>query len=200
MQKIGILGGTFNPIHLGHIQLAEALLSKHHLDKILLIPAARPPHKPAPDLIAGKRRLAMCRLAAQNNPQLEVSDIELQRNGQSYTADTLEQLQGVYPGAVFYLITGADMFLTLRDWVSFEKIIKNAVLCGVTRAGTNAPDLYTYAKKLESLGAETIVEELNLIDASSTEIRALIRSGRDYQSFTHPAVAQYIKENALYQQ
>ena len=114
--RIGVYGGSFNPIHTGHIRLAQSYLEALSLDKILVIPANIPPHKRARQLLPGETRLELCRLACLDDPRLEVSDIELQREGSSYTVDTLRALKVLYPGAELHLIVGSDMFMTMETW------------------------------------------------------------------------------------
>lgn len=141
--KIGIYGGTFNPIHLGHMEAARFALEYLELDKLLLIPAGIPPHKamdagtPEPDL-----RLAMTDLAAQAlGPQAEASDIELRREGKSYTLDTVRAIREQYPKAKLYLLMGTDMFLTFHLWRDPGEIAKRCTLCafGLTHIPSQKP-------------------------------------------------------------
>ena len=124
--KTGIYGGTFNPIHNGHLHIVEEFRRGLGLDRVLLIPTRVPPHKAAPDLASAGERFAMCRLAAQGKPWLELSDIEMRREGKSYTAETLEELSALYPQDQFYLLMGEDMFLTLGRWYRPETIFSLA--------------------------------------------------------------------------
>ena len=124
--KTGIYGGTFNPIHNGHLHIVEEFRRGLGLDRVLLIPTRVPPHKAAPDLASAGERFAMCRLAAQGKPWLELSDIEMRREGKSYTAETLEELSVLYPQDQFYLLMGEDMFLTLGRWYRPETIFSLA--------------------------------------------------------------------------
>lgn len=127
--KTGIYGGTFNPIHNGHLHIVEEFRRGLGLDRVLLIPTRVPPHKAAPDLASAGERFAMCRLAAQGKPWLELSDIEMRREGKSYTAETLEELSVLYPQDQFYLLMGEDMFLTLGRWYRPETIFSLASVC-----------------------------------------------------------------------
>lgn len=129
VNRLGILGGTFNPIHLGHIGLAQAFISSLKLDLVLLMPASVPPHKEALRLASASHRLNMCQIAARGHDKIEVSRLELERGGKSFTADTLRSLKELYPNAQLYLITGADMFLTLQDWREPETIFSLAAIC-----------------------------------------------------------------------
>ena len=116
MRKTGIFGGTFNPIHLGHVRLGQMVLNDLKLDRIIYIPDNTPPHKSDKDLASGSDRLKMIELALKDCDNLEASDIELRREGKSYTYQTLLELKKMYPGDELFLITGADMFLTLDRW------------------------------------------------------------------------------------
>ena len=132
MKKMGLFGGTFDPIHQGHVEMALRLADKLELDGVMLMPTFVPPHKIRESMAAAEHRLAMCRLAAELSPLLQVSDLELQREGASFTVDTLSVLCEQNPDTQWYLITGADMFVTLRTWHRFEDIARMAVLCPVT--------------------------------------------------------------------
>ena len=125
-KRVAVFGGTFDPIHEGHVQLALQFARRLKLDEVLLVPTFVPPHKLKADMAAAEDRLAMCRLVAAAHPKLKVSDMEITRGGASFTVDTLETLEGQYPGTEWYLITGADMFLTLGTWWRFEDIAELA--------------------------------------------------------------------------
>ncbi|MDR2654569.1 MAG: nicotinate (nicotinamide) nucleotide adenylyltransferase [Oscillospiraceae bacterium] len=174
--RLGIFGGTFNPIHKGHLRLAENFKNLLSLDKILLIPANIPPHKQAPDLAEGVDRLNMCLLAARDYPFIEVSDMELRREGASYTIDTLEALRRIYPDGEFFLILGGDMFLGFDAWHRFEEIIKNAAVCAAARRDKDCGELAAQRRKLEALGANIIISEAKAFEISSTEIRNAFRA------------------------
>ena len=137
--RTGIFGGTFNPIHNGHIKLARAYRSELELDRMLVIPTRIPPHKVSTELADGKDRLQMCRLAFAGQPEFEVSDIELCRTEPSYTVDTLEALHARWPEDELFLLTGSDMFLTFERWRRYREILGAAVrACGDVRGGAGA--------------------------------------------------------------
>ena len=127
--SLGILGGTFNPIHTGHIRLALYVQETLNLNRVLVIPDRLPPHKKAPDLLPGRDRLELCRKACNPYPQLEVSDMELKREGNSYTVDTLSALKSQFPNASLTLIVGSDMFLTIDSWKNSREIFRLAQIC-----------------------------------------------------------------------
>ena len=200
MGKIAALGGTFNPIHNGHIELALRFAEELCLDRVLLIPTAVPPHKQSPDLASGVHRLEMCRLAAKGHDVLTVSDLEIQRGGASYTVDTLTQLQCQYPGDTLYFLTGADMFLTLEHWVRFEDIAKKAVLCAVPRGEQQEAEMRRYADVLrERYEAHCYIASFCLPPVSSTQVRKLVNEGKSIRGLTPDEVIQYIQSHGLYQ-
>lgn len=199
-EKIALFGGTFDPIHSGHIQLALGFARRLGLDQVLLMPTFVPPHKLKPDMASAEDRLAMCRLAAQADPVLHVSDLEIARGGASFTADTLEALRAQHPGAQLYLITGADMFLTLGTWWRFSDITAMAVLCAAPRGGVTIGELRHYAAQLEAAGARCVVEDIQAMDISSTQIRDLLRRGEPVGDTLPGPVAAYIAQKGLYRQ
>lgn len=198
-RRVGLLGGTFDPVHLGHINLARQMREKLGLTKVVLIPTFMPPHKDAAYAVGAQDRLEMCRIAAGTDAGLGVSDIEIKRGGASYTFDTLTQLHAEYPDAVLYFIMGADMFLTLEQWRNFPGIAGLAELCAASRHGGETAVLSEHAKKLEALyGARCHIEEIPVVDMSSTQIRALIADGGDVSAMLPEGVYEYILRRGLY--
>lgn len=199
MERIGVLGGTFNPVHNGHIHLAESFGRLLALDRVLLVPVNSPPHKRATMMQDARHRLAMCRIAVKGRPLLQVSDIELTRGGTSYTVDTLRALSGRYPGVRLYFIMGADMFLTLEAWRNFPEIARLAVLCSSPRLPGQAAELRRYARQLaERYGAQCDIEDVPVMEVSSTQIREALASDGAADTLLPPGVADYIRENGLY--
>ena len=133
MERIGLLGGTFNPVHMGHIHLAREFCNRLSLQKVAPIPTQSPPHKQDDKLASAEMRLEMCRIAVSEIKFLDISDIEINRGGTSYTVDTLRDLSSQKVNAAFFFIMGADMFLTLDKWKDFEEIIRLADLCAAAR-------------------------------------------------------------------
>ena len=197
MQKIAIFGGTFNPIHNGHIHLAKQFALQLGVDKVILIPTCVPPHKQAPDLASAKDRLAMCGLAATGG-LFEVSDIEMKRSGPSYTADTLRELKLTYPDSEFYLITGEDMFLTLEKWYKSQTIFSLAVLCAAPRSSDGLEKLRKYAGMMQQHGAKTNIQNIEYLPISSTMVRDAVKRGESIAGLVPSLVADYIVENKLY--
>lgn len=197
--KTGIYGGTFNPIHNGHLHIVEEFRRGLGLDRVLLIPTRVPPHKAAPDLASAGERFAMCRLAAQGKPWLELSDIEMRREGKSYTAETLEELSVLYPQDQFYLLMGEDMFLTLGRWYRPETIFSLASVCTTPRSPDGLDALRQ--KALEYTGqfqARCFLEHIPYLAISSTQVRQAVARGEDVSGLVPQAVAAYMKERGLY--
>lgn len=199
MSKIGILGGTFNPIHNGHILLGEYCCKSLNLDKIMLIPTYTPPHKSNKELVSEEHRLNMCNISTQNSDNFIVSDIEIQRKGKSYTYQTLTQLNESYPSDDFYLITGADMFLTLHQWKCPEIIFEKATIVAVPRNESDKEILNTYYKDvIKELGAKAVILEEPVLQVSSTYIRENIDNFNIIEPLLDKDVYEYIIENNLY--
>lgn len=198
MRKIAVFGGTFNPIHNGHIHLAKRFADLLGAEKILVIPTRVPPHKRARGLASASDRLAMCRLAVEGDVRFEVSDLEVRRGGPSYTADTLRELRKRDPDAELYLITGEDMFVTLEQWHEPETIFSLATVCAAPRNSAGSTALLRCAGKLKRKGAVTRIENIAYLPISSTMVRSAVKAGKDISSYVPPAVERYIQENHLY--
>lgn len=199
MAKIGIYGGSFNPPHLGHLLAAEACRQQLGLDRVLLIPAAVPPHKAlaegSPD---AETRLLLTRLAAQDHPGFEVSDLELRREGPSYTVDTLQTLHEMLPDDELYLMMGTDMYLSFQQWRQPEKIAELATLVCFSRYEQQKQELLVQQKHLEEVyGRESVVLLTTCMEISSTEIRRLLTFDCA-DSYLSPAVLQEIRARRLY--
>lgn len=198
MKKMGLFGGSFDPIHQGHLEMALRIAERLELDGVVLMPTFVPPHKIRESMASAEHRLAMCRLAAQGHPQLQVSDLELTREGASFTVDTLTALCEQYPDTQWYLLVGADMFVTLRTWYRFEDIARLAVLCTVPREGTDETHLFEYAADLAADGIECYVDPYPVTSVSSTQIRRRIAAGETLTGLVPQGVEEYIRQNGLY--
>ena len=199
MDRIGIYGGTFNPIHIGHIQAAQQAKSALKLDKLLLIPDKIAPHKEIPQgSPTPQQRMDMLRIAAEKRPGLEVSDIELRREGVSYTFETVRSLKTQYPGAEFVLLMGTDMFLSFLTWRNPEEILKNVTLGVLCRGEKNEMAAIAQQKTaLEAMGARVELVNNDVIQISSTQLRRLL-AFRCAGAFLPEGVLEYIRENRLY--
>ena len=200
MERIGIYGGTFNPPHVGHIQAAKQAVSTLGLTKLLMIPAYAPPHKAVlpSNSPRARQRLEMLRIAAADCPQIEVSDLELKREGISYTWETLETVKKLYPGAELVLLMGTDMFLTFDTWKNPEKILGEVTL-GVFYRGDKGEKAAALKQKetLEARGARVVLVHNDVIVISSTQMRRLL-AFRCAGEFLPAGVLDYIREYNLY--
>lgn len=197
--KIGIMGGTFNPIHTGHLLLAEYAKEACGLDKILFIPTGNSYMKEQSEILEGDVRLKMVNLAIEGVDGFESSDIEIVRGGNTYTCDTLAELEVLYPGAKLYFLTGADSFLSLHKWRHPDKIMKLATLVVVTRDGASQEVLKRQkAVLLENFGGEVEIVDFPTMDISSSEIRRRIREKKSIRFQVPESVRAYISEHHLY--
>ena len=196
--RLSMFGGSFDPIHNGHTALAHAFVKKLELDKVFIIPAFIPPHKQKHSNVTPEQKLDMCRLAFDGDDMFQVSDIEIKRQGASYTYMTLEELSAIYPHDEFFLITGADMFMTIHHWRNPEIIFRLATVCGVPRNNDDISDLEKQAEFLHSIGAKTEILDAGIMTVSSTDVRTRIKNGESIHGLVPEPVEQYIKENKLY--
>jgi len=171
MKRVGILGGSFDPIHNGHLLMAELARDKMGLDQVVFVPAFCSPHKLGKVLPAGSRRLAMVKLAIKGNPNFISSDIELKRGGVSYSIDTLRALRARHPKAQLFWITGEDNVRGLSTWKDFPAIIRMAAFIAVSRAW---------------------------FPVSSSEVRQRLRQKKSIRYLTPDSVIRYIKQHRLY--
>lgn len=199
MSRIGILGGTFNPIHNGHIQMAKYSHDAAKLDKVILMPTFVPPHKESANLVSCEHRFNMCRLASAELPYAEVSDFEIKLEGKSYTYRTLELLKSQNKNDEFFFIVGADMFLSMQNWKNPEIIFELATVIAIPRDKDSVSQLSNhYENVLKKMGAKAIVLKDSVLTVSSTYIRDNIDNQSALQSLIDSRVYNYIKENNLY--
>ena len=190
MSKIGLFGGTFDPVHLGHLITAEDILKDLKLDKVIFIPAGRPPHKEASAVTDAKHRLKMLKLAVAAYPGFELSDYELKKKAKCYTIDTVRYFKSrMQKGDKLYFIAGSDIVGQIESWKDWQKLIKEVHLIIMARPGFKA------GKKASRFG--TLVEVQN-IDISSSSIRKMIKKGLPVTYMIPEAVEKYIYEHKLY--
>ena len=199
MARIGIFGGSFNPPHLGHMLAVREFQKKLALDRVLLVPAAIPPHKQlssnSPD---SETRLILTRLAVQDLENVDVSDLELRREGVSYTADTVRELKEMYPDDELFLLMGTDMFFSFEKWYHPELITKYATLAVVHRDSDRMQAILDCAERLRAkFDANVCCVENEYLPHSSTSVRAMLAFGCA-QEYLAPQVLDYIRENNLY--
>ena len=221
MKQIGLFGGTFNPIHLGHIQVIQEVKEGFGLNKIFIIPSALPPHKEPDGLVDAADRIEMIRLSFSNHPDFAVSDVELKRSGPSYTIDTVRHFKSILPrGAEIFLIMGLDAFLEIDTWKSYKDLFLLIPFIVMTRGteGKNArmfgrKTVGDYLKSKISKGYTLSVSQSSYIhkkkqavyvfdvtpiDISSTKIRKLIKNGSPIKSLVPGLVEAFIKNKGLY--
>lgn len=211
--KIGIFGGTLNPIHFGHLRSAEEVREAFPLDKVLFVPSAFPPHKRKEDLESPQHRIEMARIALEGNPCFDFSDMEVRRGGFSYSVDTVEEVRKEMPDADIYFILGVDAFFEIDSWKDYRRFLSLCNFIIVTRPG------YERKSLAESLPLEVRGEfcydaltgcyshtsghclhflEVTLLDISSTEIRKRLKTERSVKYLLPHEVERYIREKGLY--
>jgi len=187
--RLGILGGTFDPIHLGHLVLGEAAREQLGLDSVLFVPAGVQWRKSSQEIAPAEHRVAMVRLATEDNPAFEVSTLEVDRPGPSYTADTLEALQQERRGSDLFLILGHDAYLDVPNWVRPERIVELARVVVAARGDqTHGTDVEPPAVRVE----------MPVVDISATDIRERVAAGRSIRYLVPAPVEAYIREHGLY--
>ena len=196
--RLGVLGGSFNPIHNAHLAIAERAMEAFALEKVLFLPAGNPPHKP--ESLADKRsRLRMVELAVEGRPGFEVCDLEVAREGVTYTVDTLRELRALWPGARLWYIIGADTLLELHTWREPEAVF---ALCGFivcARPGWTDGEAKECAKRLRAQGADIRFLHMPGMDISSTRVRESVGRGEaGAEALVSPAVWAYLRANPLY--
>ncbi|MEA2268292.1 MAG: nicotinate-nucleotide adenylyltransferase [Solirubrobacteraceae bacterium] len=199
MAELGILGGTFNPPHIGHLVMAQEAVDQLGLDRVILMPVAQPPHKEAPEDPGADVRLRLCRLAAEGDERLDVSDLEIARGGASFTVDTLRALHAKAPEHALTFIVGGDMADSLPSWREPEAILGLARLAVAEREGLRREDL---AERLEPLhdGHRVVFFDMPRIDISSSTIRQRVADGRPIKYLVPDPVVQEVEARGLYRQ
>ena len=199
--RLGIMGGTFDPIHYGHLVTAEGARYALGLEKVIFIPAGRPPHKPNYSITEPWDRYRMTCLAVASNPSFQASTLEVDRPGPSYTIDTVRAMSRLYPGALVYFITGADALLEILTWKDFEILLTECRFVAATRPGYRLSELLNRLDRLpESLKQNILCMEVPALAISSTDIRQRVREGRPIKYLLPESVEDYILKNFLYRQ
>jgi nicotinate-nucleotide adenylyltransferase len=195
--RLGILGGTFNPPHLGHLICAQEAYLQLQLDRLMLIPARLPPHKPVEDEPGHRHRLELCRRAVAGDERFEVSELEMVRDGPSYTVDTLEELKSKAPESELFLIVGGDVAAGLPHWRQPERVLSFATVAVAKRRGTSKDAI---DRALQSIRGGERAEFFRMprIGISSTMVRSRARAGKPIKYIVPDAVASYIQEHGLY--
>jgi nicotinate-nucleotide adenylyltransferase len=199
-RRLGILGGTFDPIHFGHLDAADAAHRALQLDHVLLIPSSDPPHRPVDPLASGFHRFALIALAIQGHDALHVSDMELTRTGPSYTADTLRTVarQGWTPSQIFFIL-GSDAFAEIATWREFPAVLDAANFVVIARPGTTLEAAIARTPSLRGRqGKSLFLVEARTRDVSSSTIRARLAAHQPIGDLVPAAVARYIAAHHLY--
>jgi nicotinate-nucleotide adenylyltransferase len=202
--KIGIMGGTFNPIHNGHLVAAAEALNQFDLEKVIFIPSGNPPHKNYHEEEIAEHRYLMTVIATSSNSSFFVSRIEIDRKGKSYTIDTLKELKKIYgKDTEFFFITGADAILEILTWKKTEEIIDLCYMIAATRPGYNLLKLEELKNNLaqrtkNNLDNKILVMEVPALAISSTDIRERVKSGRTIDYLVPEGVSNYILKHGLY--
>ncbi len=199
--KLGILGGTFDPVHLGHLIIAEKAMTSLDLDRVLFVPAGDPWLKAGMDITPRQHRLAMVLAAVADNPKFKVSPSELERFGPSYTVETLEEFQEDYGlQTALYFIIGADALRDFGGWRNPQRVLELCTLAVVGRPAQASLDLTELEAILPGIGQRVALVDDVDIDISATDIRQRVAEGRSIKSLVPPAVEAYIQEQHLYKE
>lgn len=194
--RVGLLGGTFDPIHLGHLAAAQEAQCRLGLAAVIFMPAGRPPHKPLAEVSPAEDRWQMVTLAIADNPGFTASRLEIERPGPSYTVETLRRLRQEYPGREWYFITGADALLELESWREPAAVVELCRLVAVTRPGYDRERLQRFLSV--KYGTEPLLVPTPGVAVSSTELRQRVREGLPLRYLTPDSVLSYINKRQLY--
>ena len=214
-ERIGIFGGTFNPIHAGHVKAAVEVQRIFALDKVLLIPSYIPPHKETPDIAPPRCRLQMVKLAVASYPQFMPSSVEIDAKGRSYSVLTLSKLKRRYPDALMFFILGMDAFLEIRTWRDYKKVLEQCHFIVISRPGYELKDAKNvlgeeYADRIIRVsnspeldqnlrqGSKIFLLSIPSLDVASKVIRKKIKKGESISNLVDRSVEEYIRSNALY--
>lgn len=200
MKKLLIFGGTFNPIHNGHINILKSFIEYINPNKTLLVPTNIPSHKSYDYEVSAEDRYNMCVESLTNLKNIEVSDLEIKRNGKSYTVDTLKQIKKDYKEYDLFFVTGADMFMTLQFWKNPKTILKLCTFCSTPRKNVDMGKLKAQAKYLKKSYnyANFLLLDIELVNISSTQIRNMVKEGLNIEKLVPAGVLKYIIQRNLY--
>jgi nicotinate-nucleotide adenylyltransferase len=214
-ERIGLFGGTFDPIHLGHLRAAREILERFALDRILFVPSFIPPHKERKGMAPARDRLRMVELACAGEPRFAASSIEVDAGGRSYSILTLERIRGLYPGARVFFILGADAFLEIGTWREHKRVLDESLFIVMTRPGARLEDAAEVVgeplqKRIRAIAEGETVDEatfgdhriflvpIRALDVSSTEVRRRVGAGETIAGLVPEIVGDYIRFHGLY--
>jgi len=216
-ERIGILGGTFNPVHCGHIRAAEIVRDRFGLDRVLLIPSYIPPHKDVSEIAPARDRLRMLELACIGRPHLVPSDIEIKARGKSYSILTLRRIRGWYPRARLFFILGADAFAEIETWKDYEQVLKQCLFIVISRPGFSLEEAGRVwggrlQGRMQVVGSQDrfgeslfktgriFLSTIDALDVSSTDIRRRLKQGQPVAGLVPPSVDEYLHQHRLYKE
>jgi nicotinate-nucleotide adenylyltransferase len=199
MERIGVFGGTFDPVHYGHLRAAEEAAEYLKLDRVLFVPTGNPPHRGRP-VAAAAHRLAMLRKALARHPKFSISTLEIRSQAPSYTLSTLRSLRQVYTQASWYLLLGTDQLAEFDRWFGPEEILKLTKIIALTRPGTSQEALGQTCVALSSPSSQSRILPLSVtaLDISSSAIRLVLQQGRSARYLLPEAVLRYCAQHGLY--
>lgn len=206
MKSVALFGGTFNPIHYGHLSIAEEVRTKYNLDKVIFIPTALPPHKDPAGLADAGQRAIMAHLATVTNPCFEVSTFEVDKGGKSFTIDTVKHFDQLFEGKVkIYFIIGADMLMEISTWKNIEELLKICRFIAVPRPGYDIQKIfnqYFLSSENYSIASELLenitIEDTAMLDISATNIRRRVKEWKSIKYLVPEPVEQFIHHQHLY--
>lgn len=216
-ERMGLFGGTFDPIHVGHLRAAREVLERFALDRILFVPSFIPPHKERKGMAPARDRLRMVELACAGEPRFAASSIEVDAGGRSYSILTLERVRGLYPGARIFFILGTDAFLEIGTWREHERVLAESLFIVMTRPGAPMEDAAgvvgdSLRERVREIAEGETVDEgvlgdhrifllpIRALDVSSTEVRRRVRAGETVAGLVPEAVGDYIRSHGLYRE
>ncbi|MCX8161009.1 MAG: nicotinate-nucleotide adenylyltransferase [Candidatus Saccharicenans sp.] len=215
MALTGLFGGTFNPVHLGHLKVAEEVINRLPLDRILFIPSYIPPHKDSVEVVPVRHRLKMVEIACRSHPAFMVSEVEARRPGRSYSIVTLRKLKRSRPEDQFFFIVGTDAFLEIETWKDYDQLLRECSFIVVSRPGFGIKSLQKVIERIKPAailvpGRRSVLKTEKLLpgslflleastpDISSTEIRKRLKAGLPITGLVPPGVERYIEKYKLY--
>lgn len=199
MVKKAIFGGTFDPIHFGHLHLAYSALEDMHMDKVVFVPTGNPPHKTDKQVTDAEIRYEMVKLTVRNEKKFEISDFEIRNSGLSYTYKTLQYFKRLEPCTDWYLITGLDCLMELESWKNVDKIFQLSKLIVFNRLGYKSSDVLNQKKKIETKYKTTInIIDTNILEISSTDIRSRIKNGKSIDYLVPQGISDIVRNLHLY--
>ncbi len=198
MKKIVIFGGTFNPIHIGHVEMLSALCEVNNLDKILLMPDKIPPHKICDVLASDIHRLNMCKMIADRFNNVFVSDLELNREGKSYTIDTVKELKALYPNYKLAIAIGGDMLTSFDKWKDYEELLTLCQIICFARIGVNNDLLQSKIEHFKNMGGDILLLDNEISEISSSFLRKNITNREISSKYIDKEILDYIINNNIY--